>query len=50
MVKYVYFRESLQCKYYMECTHLNMYTSLLETIPNKGQQVKVLLGHTHYTI
>jgi len=27
-----------------------MYTSLLETIPNKGQQVKVWLGCTHYTI
>jgi hypothetical protein len=56
MIKYVYFSESLQFKTcslykcYMKCTTLNMYTSLLETIPNKGQQVKVLLGRTHYRI
>jgi len=56
MIKYIYFSESLQCntcslyKCYMKCTHLNMYTSLLETILDKVQQVKILLGRTHYTI
>jgi len=43
----------VQCslyKCYMKCTHLNMYMSLLETIPNKGQQVKLLLGRIHYRL
>jgi len=46
MNKYVYFSQSLQCntcslyKCYMKRTNFNMYTSLLETVPNKGQQVK----------